>query len=94
MNSRMEEEEISQIQIVQVAHRTIINNSYKKQSQSEARNVSAQAYWAQAAKSTPFSILMKKFGGVQRVLNIKIVDEPKTETKEAPLPCRIKLRKC
>ena len=77
---------------VQVAHRTILNNPYKEPCQSEARNVSTQADGVQAAKSTPFSILMKKFGGVQRVGNIKIVDEPKTETKEAP--CRIKLRKC
>ena len=60
--------------------------------QSEARNVSAQADGVQAAKSTPFSIIMNRFGGVQRGGNIKIVDEPKTETKEAP--CRIKLRKC
>ena len=87
MKSRLEDEETSQLQIVQVAHRTIINNSYKKPCQSEARNVSAQADGVQAAKSNPFSILMNRFGGVQRGENIKIVDE--TETKEAPLPCRI-----
>ena len=93
VNSRLEDEEVSQLQVVQVAHRTIINNSYKKPCQSEARNVSAQADGVQAAKSTPFSILMNRFGGVQRGENIKILDEPKTETKEAPFTMQNQTKK-